>query len=229
MIRKDEKLYFTVDFECVNIRGTWLSYGAVLSAYPSRRVISSIQATCHRSESEYDTHTLQFWKKHPEAHRSILVEASPNIAVNTLERHMCEYVRGVLNTYPNVFVVSDNPQFDIRILDNMLTQHGYPPVSYRPNGRYFQTLCTWSYRQAILGVLPSRTRSVLSRHAISSRTSMSQLDSLKGVAHTPIHDCANILESHYAHLDILSNLGTYNPRNIGILQRGNINAVEKLR
>lgn len=196
------KIYLTVDFECINTKGTWIAYGAVLAMYPSGKIISSIAASCLRHKSEYDTPTMQFWKKHPRAHRAILSNVDAKTSIHDLELELCTYVRSILDTYPCTYVVSDNPQFDIRLLDNMLCMHNMPTVSCRTNNRYLPTLCTWSYRQ---GMHALRFDKHNTRFGVQVRESeATTIIGTQDIAHTPLFDCVQILYSHFRMLDLVA-------------------------
>lgn len=197
MTQGPQRNYMTVDFESVNQQGKWLCYGIVVSEYPSGRVLESHVGKCEREYREYDAKTLEFWTcANPLAFQ--VINSYPSKPVNVAELDLCSTIRRILRDYPRIFVVSDNPQYDIRILDNILVNNGYPVVSNRLNGIYLQSICTWTFLTAAMQIY-----NVTRKQILSPRSDREVDHKHHGVHHTPITDCSRILAHHFTVLDFI--------------------------
>lgn len=185
-------VFMSVDFECVDGDGTWIAFSAIVAEYPTGKQLDCITLACERQESEYAESTMAFWKKHP-SQLKILKTLGDGHQAADQEVKICDFVAGVLEKHPSVFVLSDNPQLDIRLLDNMLVQNGKTCISDRKD-KYFQCLCTWSYRQGVQAVLKKKPPPI--------RTDR-DVDAYFGPRHTPQADCAQILSEHFRTLDLI--------------------------
>jgi hypothetical protein len=193
------QLYITVDFECVNQHGGWCAFGILVARYPCGEVLHSSEVFCHRSSTEYDLETTKFWKQHTDAFQYIKEGWVPQRSEVESEKLLIKHVQGVFLDYGDAYFVSDNPQFDIRLLDNILQKHGHPTVAKRIEGRYLPTLCTRSFK---LGVFALNHRSNTHKPKMGARS----VDAKLGPFHTPIADCMRIISQHFALKDLISPL-----------------------
>ena len=195
-------VYVTIDFEAVNQKGVWLCYCIMVSEYPRGKVIEFHQGRCDRSDDEYDEITKQFWENHSDAYH-IIKSQYQCLPINDANKLLCSRISDIVSKYERAYFVSDNPQFDLKILDNILTSNGYDPVSRRSENLYLQCVCTWSFQLSILSLLGFSPididKFLIRKGLISSR----EIDNYFGPRHTPRSDCAKILCNHFKILDII--------------------------
>ena len=175
-----DAVYLSIDFELVNRRGGTLAYALVVAHYPTGRILDSAHGTCIRGLHEYDHCTYKFWHTNYEAYLMLLQKAS--MCPREMEIKMTEDFTRMLKRWPDIVIVSDNPATDVGLLDNALIRSNLDPSCFRPNGKYYQPICSWSYR---LGLSLPQSKSPLLR------------DTGKYYAprHTPIADCARVLDA----------------------------------
>ena len=209
------RIYITIDFECVNTRGSWLCYSVLASSYPAGNVVYQCDGACVRSPDEYDDRTAAFWEKHPVAKKAI--DNMSALPVKAAEALLCDRIVALLKRFPDAYFVSDNPQYDIRIVDNILTTRGFGKISDRRQNTYRQTICTWSFQLSVLSVYNYRLSDLPLLLAQSGHASPPR--AIKrlavGVHHCPNADCARILANHFMVLDWLAMLRetvSQNPR-----------------
>lgn len=190
----NSQLFVCVDFKCANRKGAWLCYCIMVSEYPTGTILYSTVGYCHRHAGVYDESTMAFWNKHRRSYDLIVSEYADN--VQDAELLLCQYIGHIVREFPNARVISDNPQYDIRILDNVLTSHGWEPVSCR-GGSYSQCVCTVSFERAVLAMY---------KHTPPTTGTLKYNRDLYrdfGPRHTPKADCARILARHFDMLDII--------------------------
>lgn len=189
----------TVDFEAVNKKGTWFAYAIMVAEYPSGKLIDIKYSGCERDNKDYDEITHMFWNKHQKAHEQLINTGKGKIA-EIEELLLCEYISEIVKKYPKIYVISDNPQYDIRLLDNMLQLYNFPPISVRGNKMYFQCICTWSFKMGIIALFGKNT--IIDD---MDTTTDRQVDAYFGPRHTPKADCARIISQHFKVMDIIYN------------------------
>lgn len=189
-IKLDLKMgvYATADFECVNKKGSWCSYGVMIAEYPSGKVLDFIVSYVKRPCELFDLSTVLFWQEHASIYDHIQNKARSSLLEEELR--LCKFIERWISQVPDLYFISDNPQLDIRLLDNILIKHGYNPVAFRGDNIYFQCICTWSFKQAARLIIPYL-------HQSNKIETGSLLLPWLGPKHLPISDCARILYSHF--------------------------------
>lgn len=190
-----ERVYLAIDFESIDTHGTWLSYAMVVAEYPSGKVLEERVSGCKRKLANYHPKTKIFWLKNEDAHGHILTQYGHLDPISE-ETLLCQFLQSICMKYQDLHVVSDNPQFDIRILDNILRKNKKEPISSRSNS-YFPTTCAWSYKQAVMSVLG---RSAFKRTKKGGNREVDQNILLR---HCPLSDCMRILSNHFHVLDVI--------------------------
>lgn len=174
--------------------------------------LQDLKCTGPRSSSE-----VGFWRENQEAYEKNckIIEESSEVYRTTQnsENAISVFVETLKLTYHRFWMISDNPSFDIRILDNILTRQGKPLVNYRSKNVYLQPICSWSFRQALQLALKthisridvkSKIRSVSVPYVAGSPHSdyVPHLESMG--KHTPLYDAVSTileyweLKTHYA-------------------------------
>jgi hypothetical protein len=191
------RLYLCVDFESTNQTGCWWAYGCMLVSYPDGDVWQSLESYCERQASDFDDDTSQFWAKHPESYQR-LRHLAQGRDQDTEEKKLCAFIQNVTDTHPGIVMVSDNPQFDLRMLDNMLLKHGYPVCGKRKD-RYSRAISTLSFCHGVKSVVGNHSYNKLKLTLKSGRR---PVDLHKGTLHCPLFDCAAIVANYFDAMDI---------------------------
>ena len=180
------QLFVTLDFECFEPQ-EWQSMAIMVSRGP--HVVDVLRASCDRAEPTH-TQTRAFWSRHPKAFQHNLGEGKGRDRVSE-EQRICQYVTSLRARYPRFYLLSDNPEFDIALLNSILRRASLPPISSRSDGLYLQTICTWSSRLVLrmLGVPVPRENRVA--------------PAATRLAHTPEFDCRRILNDYLCTLDAI--------------------------
>lgn len=152
----------------------------------------SLTSACERQVDEYDQYTLNFWNQNPKVHAMLQQEGSGNCVAEE-EKKLCDFISHAFIEYPNVITVSDNPHFDMAIMNNILQKYQCPPIALR-SGRYFRPLCTWSFAQAFRA-----TKHVIDNNSNTGR----DVDKKVVIRHHPFWDCCWILSQHFKMLDAM--------------------------
>jgi hypothetical protein len=198
----------TIDFEAIDTIGTWLGYGIIIAEYPSGKILDIQEQSCERNLQEYSPRTMEFWKQHQEAH-DYLVNNGKGIYSEVAEQELCLYIVSILKKYPNIYLISDNPQYDIRLLDNLMQKHNHSPVSVRGKDLYFQCLCTWSFQNGILSLLQKKPKDINQVRNSLALCYDRHVDGYFGPRHAPLADCARIISQHFKMLDIINGMKIY--------------------
>jgi len=106
------------------------------------------------------------------------------------------YLRSLLDGYPDVILISDNPSFDISFVNLMLCNEGLPPAHIRFRSEaneqgvlrkvsfYRQVVCVWSARLCL--------NHMISDDRIRKRASaLVQNMDIPDIKHVPVVDCVN--------------------------------------
>lgn len=195
------KIFVSIDFES-HRPGDWVGFGCVIVTYPEGDVLDSLEVICDRSKEPWKAETLGFWHKHPTALDYLLKRGSgmdPLVA----ENQIVEYILYIKSTFPGFYLISDNPSFDVGMLNNILLRHGHSVVADRVNGLYHQTICTWSTRLAYTMMSGVGTKHLDDHYAKKLGNVHRNVHSLIHIRHTPVSDCAYIIYNHFKVLDLM--------------------------
>ena len=189
-------LFLTLDFESCNRKGDWWACGLVLASYPEFNVMEKFQVVCQRPRASFDKPTWDFWQQHPAAYKNLTALGVES--VTSCERQIVEFTAKLIHRYPRFTVISDNPQFDLRLFDNILISHGGLPLAHRCPGKYLFTVCTHTYLK-LLRQMYFISSSHYIPHAYKSELYILLQNH---VLHTPLHDCAQALLKYLSTLHI---------------------------
>lgn len=194
------RVYLCIDFEAINQQGDWWAYGCMLAHYHNGAILESIESYCDRSPEEFDAATREFWDTHPEA-RDRIKQKAVGLDRETEEKRLCDFIQSVFSQQSSVHVVTDNPQFDLRLLDNLLVKHGFPVIAMRA-GCYVHSVCSVSYRHGALSGIGKETWDRVSG-LVKDSAYYRPVARYQGLHHCPLFDCARILASHFNTMDII--------------------------
>ena len=189
------KLFMTIDFESI-ADNKWIAASFMIAEYPSGQIIETNEFGCYRHISEYSDKSIIFWHKNPKAWKYIKDKFAHHDR-KIEEINMCLKINQILDTYPNIHLISDNPQFDIKMMDNILSEHGYEFTSSRKYNSYRQCLCTWSFQRAIAIQHGMTVHQLSRRYSQIQLSNELQIHTYYGHPHTPIYDCSKILINHF--------------------------------
>lgn len=182
------KVIVAVDFESVS-RNSWWRASVVVVSYPQAKILGTYDAVCQRYLEEFDETHIKFWALHPEAYRYNSIAAAGRQLEE--EAGLCRFVRDMLDRYPGADIVSDNPQYDIFILEQMMLNHGWPSTGLRRTGIYRPYVCV------------STSRSILNSLAISVVPRSELAEVFYGPRHTPYADAMATVSDYFAIMDAI--------------------------
>ena len=186
-------VFLVFDVECL-VLNVWSSISFVI-ADRTGRVLQTAEFFAETNEPVDDA-TDRFWKRYPRAY-SHNVMCARGRDREAEELKLCEFMATVKQTYKYI-ALSDTPEFDARIINNVLLRHGHRTISQRDECTYFQCVCAWSFRLSVgklYGISGKAMRTFLRQH---TRTAHGGL-----CAHTSYFDCLVLLYDHLAILDFI--------------------------
>ena len=182
----------TVDVEVFDTE--WVAIGLLIAEYPSGKVLDHLETACTREEVCSRTKTC-FWNRHHRA--KLYIERLGHGQCNPFEeKRITNFVWKWLDAVPTLYLISDNPTFDLNILQDITTRVSPTRNILIRNGNYFQPVCTWSMKLALQMMYPEK------RTTYKNRVSVPHC----GIPHTPLYDCLNIMNHHFDVLDDIFDL-----------------------
>jgi hypothetical protein len=129
--------------------------------------------------------TKSFWSKHTLAFEYNVTQGRGKTDLDE-EKKICVFIDALKYKTPNFYLISDAPEHDVAMMNNILQRHGYQPMSHRATGMYFQTICTWSSKRilTLLGV------------PVPQLDLVDICDVPVRYQHTPLYDCFRIMNSY---------------------------------
>jgi hypothetical protein len=193
----NRQVYVAIDFEAIDT-DIWWTFSAVVTNFPEGHKIEQFTIGVDRNKHEIQNTSIRdFWSKHSEAF-AINKEIAGKVSEETAENNLVQYILDLKTRFQNFFLITDNPAFDVRLLDNILAKHGQKSMSIR-NGEYFQAIDTWSYRLATMQLLGFRSHELSRLHNTLQRPVRPItcfVNDSNHRAHTPMYD-ASVLTSQY--------------------------------
>ena len=196
------KMFMTVDFECVNDKNDWFACTVIMAEYPSGNIHDIKKFSCERDDTLSDPVTREFWRRNIVAYHQLISEGQGKVSHDE-ELELCVHVTSMIKQFPKIYVVLDNPQYDNRLLDNILQAHNFPPIAVRPGNTYYQSVCTWSFKMGVFALLGRKTKDLQIILNELGLNKCRDVDDYFGVRHTPQADCARILSEHFKVMDII--------------------------
>lgn len=212
-----ETYYLSLDFEKIGEDvSSWDTFALVLVRISDMQVVSFMQVGNPESNVDVSaTETIQykpFWQDKKEAvlFNLLLIKKSKEnyISLNEVEKKIVWLVRWIKENYKNFWTISDNPAFDIRLLDNILHKHHESSISIRSDGSFFQPICTWSFKRSLglVGKRPAKNSLKNISTVVSKMKSVHfQLSIGTYLRHTPLFDSVfQLVDFHLLHRKICS-------------------------
>ena len=218
---KDRKLYskkifmkqiiLAVDIEVFQNAPKWTTIGIVLSKWPSGEIIDTLETGCMRGYNNVSTDKKLFWETHDAAYR-YNINLCKNKRVYAEEDRISMFMKKWLTEYPNLYIISDNPSFDISMLQLIYQNHGsrqkhspVPSIMIR-NNVYYQPICTWSMKRTI-----QMTTGMKMKHINKDRTRdvFKKAHDQSGIRHTPLFDAFKITDEYFSMLDLFDYIDRY--------------------
>jgi len=228
-----EQTFVAIDVENFDI-GAWFSMAFVISRYPSGSIVAMEEIFVDRSEQViHNGSVADFWLKNSDAF-DYNMRRGIGVSEAVAEQRVCNYIEELRRKTPHFFCISDNPSFDIAILDNILTKHGFAPLSDRGGDLYAQVLDTWSYRLSLARIFNTKSARLFYHPHVCKLLGLPELNRaieraseetssivpdycLKeqhrhqhrvSLRHTPLHDCCEISSSFFKCLDLANAIGS---------------------
>jgi hypothetical protein len=195
MRRESPKTYLIVDIEVFHSH--WSSIGLLVCTYPQGDILETLEVGC-------DDGTLvapckqEFWQEH----------AAAFLYNTALGRHhgredqeqlVCAFLDKWFTREPSLYLLSDNPMFDIGFLQEIFLRHRPGSSIMIRDGRYYPSVCTWSMRRSVQ-LMTGATFTHL--QSCSRPVSVWACEPAR-LAHTPLADCARILSEFFLLLDFI--------------------------
>ena len=180
-------VHLVFDFEYFQ-QSEWQSIGIVVFEQGGDgrvRAIDQFHTSCERDPHTMSPRIKSFWAKHRKALEYNLAQGRGKTP-HEEEQNICAFIDALKTTTPNFYLISDTPENDVAMMNNILHRHGSPPMSHRSSNMYFQTVCVWSSKRILklLGVHVPRVNVV------------DFDDAVVRYRHTPIYDCFRIMNAY---------------------------------
>jgi hypothetical protein len=192
------QVYVAIDFEAIDT-DKWWTCSVIVSNFPEGQIIEQFTIGVDRSEFKIQDDSIrEFWLKHSDAF-AVNTKIAGTRSEEVAEKELVKYVLNLKRKYHNFFLISDNPSFDVRLLDNILAIYGEKSMSLRLGGDYFQCIDTWSYRLSTQQLLNFRSHELSRVHGTLQRPVRPVtrfVEESGGLRHTPTFD-AMVLTSQY--------------------------------
>jgi len=203
------QLYMVIDFECFQ-PNVWQSVGIILYSHTGGNggghLVKSFHTACDRGTHTRPSSTAEFWKRHPEAF-VYNVEQGAGRETQAEEIRICQFIDSVKREFPLFYLISDVPEYDIGLMDDILLRNGSERMSHRNDHTYLRSVCTWSSRRMLklLGVS-------VAHHVLVVPPTSTPL-------HTPIVDCCRILNEYLCTLRAVGRQRLYTKQHKSIRDR----------
>ena len=188
--------YVIVDFECTE-PNQWQSVGIVL--YERRgtcgRIVRKLHVACDRGDTVSSSTSRVFWSRNKAAF-DYNVRMGKGRSIEAAETDICAFVVDLKRAFPHFYLLSDNPEYDVALLNSILTRHDLSVMSHRSETIYHQAICTWSSRRT-LGLLGLK-------HQTTDMVGLCRYHERGMLAHTPLFDCMKILNDYLCTIDSIA-------------------------
>ncbi len=190
----------SIDFEAVE--STWVTFAGVVATFPSGNILRTFEIgyKC----DEIITGSL-FWSKNTLAHSYNKQLCELGYTKETAEHKIVSFMDDILEKHTNFHIIADAPEYDLRFLNNILEAHKRPIISFR-NDRYYQSVCTWSFRLALCkmhNVSANEFEAMYLRPRISCHVTSMYHKGYPKLKHTPLHDTLGTLSHYFQLLDFI--------------------------
>ena len=191
-----------VDFEACDSAGTWIAFAAGVFSYPDGTAVERLVRIVKRPMEVYDYQRKAFWlNRHPKAHEWLQERAQAIETAEAAETELAQFVREAHRRYPQLQVISDNPTFDLRLLDNILCSRGLPPCSIRADMSWTHAICTYSHAISAQQWIGTRNLDAMHRSMFGGTSNRTVSD--KDPLHTPWKDLITMVNNYFMVQDIL--------------------------
>ena len=200
-----EQIILGVDIEVFQNVPKWSSIGMIVAKWPCGTILDKFETGCMRGSNTLGSDKVAFWGKHTDAYKynNNLCKSKK---VYEEEERISVFLSKWLKQYPNVYIVSDNPSFDIAMLQNIYQGHAIrqkisplPSIMIR-NQVYYQPICTWSMKRSIRLITGMNVKYMKKD---TNRDIYKMSHNPSGIPHTPLFDTAKILDEYLSILDFV--------------------------
>ena len=199
------RIVLGVDIEVFQNAPKWSTIGMIIAKWPCGSIIDTFETGCMRGSNTLATDKVAFWGKHTAAY-----EYNNNLCktkkVYEEEERISTFLSKWLKQYPSLYIVSDNPAFDIAMLQTIYQNHAIrqkispvPSIMIR-NHIYYQPICTWSMKRTIQ-LITGINAKYMKKYTERDIYKMSH--DLSGIIHTPLFDTSKIIDEYLTLLDFI--------------------------
>lgn len=176
----------SIDVEKVDPSSGWWSVGIAVAS-STGILLETFEVGCQRSVT--GSTNSGFWNDHKAA-----VEYNTKLAAGNTqkvaEKHLLEFFDSISSKYGSDFMLlSDNPVFDIGVLDEILVRNGRKESCHRNGGMYRRPMCVWSYAHN----RPRRRRTMVNSDMLMWASSHRDC-----VKHTALYDAVMCMEMYFS-------------------------------
>ena len=197
------KVHVAIDFETYDL-DLWWTFGVTVSRYPEGSIEERFEIGVDRSAHPIATEEIrQFWARHPEAFQKNLELGSHHPEIAVAEKKIAQYIDGLKKRFPDFFLISDSPAFDVRLLDNLLARQQASGICFRASG-YLPCICVWSHRLALMQILGIHSMNTVSMDQYRQKREIElNCAGTTTIPHTPLSDTCLITRSYFWAKDLI--------------------------
>ena len=209
--QKMEKIVLCVDIEVFQHQPKWTTIGIMVAKYPCGSILDMFETGCVRQTNTIAPDKRSFWNKYPDAYE-YNIKLCKNKKVYEEEKRISAFVSKWMKKHPNLYIISDNPAFDIAMLQTIYqnnaqrndpTQTNISSITIR-EGQYYQPVCIWTMKrcvQLLTGTNIKYLKQKNKHHAISNMA-----HDKNNILHTPLYDASKIIDEYFLLLDFIHNM-----------------------
>ena len=198
----------TIDFEAYRFDDdSWLAFSVGICTYPMGCILDSLTRILKIPLDMFDQPRKHFWQiMHPESYAYLQRQGEDAANREVYEKELVQFVRDAHRKYENLSIISDNPTFDVTLLDTILTKHGAPKSCFRHDSTWTHIVDTRTYQDAIQDCFQTKNLTAIHRKAFGrNRLIVRQVDNIPhehAIVHTPFYDCMKVASSYFIALDL---------------------------
>ena len=189
------RTYMVVDVEVFDT--DWASIGILVASYPQGNILDTLEIGC-ADGTQINPDKQNFWNEHGAA-----FAYNRDLGTGTdrmeQEEHLCAFLEKWFQKEPGLYLVSDNPMFDIGFLQDLFVRHRKTQSVMVRDGRYYPSICTWSMRRATQLMTGTTFNHIQS---CTRDVSVWSCDPRR-LQHTPLADCGTTIAEFFLLLDFI--------------------------
>ena len=175
----------------------WASIGIMVTTYPGGDILDTVEVGC-ADGTRINPSKQEFWQEHGAAF-AYNTGLGLGMERRQQEERVCLFLEKWFQKEPCLYLVSDNPMFDIGFLQDLFVRHRETQSVMVRDGRYYPSICTWSMRRATQ-LMTGATFSHI--QSCTREVSVWSCDPRR-LPHTPLADCGTTISEFFLLLDFI--------------------------